>query len=358
MTEDQKSVTVDEDYLNFQCRYRAFLRACLAEDLTPKEAMLEMGYKVNSARTLLKRLRERHSFEISFYKKLGKVLNVEPTMLFYANQQSTPLDSPAHQFARQVEKLINENSIPYLDPETNLPTDVVSFVWQMGHAELDNIRLTFKEQREAFLLLRDTFLAVIERPLKPGQRKLQNGKMEIGHTLKDDILADIDAREKIGEATFDRLESQFCRNEFFHFERILEILPDRMRTYNDAVSDDEQNVDEFGRYSIDAASIRRVLDADFHVRKVIFPTPQQDETFRLYYKRSRSMIDFMLQRRVELLSHWWPEARDANTRDLKDFNKAWNSKPPRWAAMKAALRRTLDRTKDMVDEVYKDFTLR
>ena len=68
MTEDQKSVTVDEDYLNFQCRYRAFLRACLAEDLTPKEAMLEMGYKVNSARTLLKRLRERHSFEISFYK--------------------------------------------------------------------------------------------------------------------------------------------------------------------------------------------------------------------------------------------------------------------------------------------------
>lgn len=353
---DDESVTITEDHSNFRCRYRSFLRACLAEGITPKEVLAKANYKPNSIRRLLKRMRERHAFKIEFYKNLGGVLKVEPTMLFYANQPATPLDSPAHAFAIRVEKLIEARKIPYFNDETNEPTDVVDFVWQMGDKKLDSLKMTFQEQREGYLLLRDTFMKVVERPLKQGKRKLQIGKMEIGHTLMEDVLADIEVREKMGKIAFDRLEEQYFRNDQHHTERIRETLPDRIRIYTKAVKADALNVDEQGRYLIVEESIRCVLDADSHVRKVIFPTHQQDETFRLYYSRTRSLIDYMLHKRRSLLCKWWPEARDKNTRDLADLSNAWKQNPPDWPSMKLALSRTLDRTRDMIEEIYEGFS--
>jgi len=299
-------------------------------------------------------MRERHAFTAEFYAKLGGVLNCEPTSLLFAVEEPLPIDSPARKFAARVAELIKEGAIPAIDEETGKSIDVVEYVWQMGDAKLETIAISLRELREAYILLRDEHGLVMERPINQGKRRLLLGRIEICQTTKEDILEDIDARLKLGIAAFERHESNSDKSELGQIQEVKETIKERFQLYEDVVKSDMAFDRDNHRYEINIPSIHRVLDADFHFRKIIFPTPLQQESFRFLFRRSRSMIDFMLLHRRPLFSSWWREARDKNTDDLRKVTDAWLLSKPDWKLMRDILGNTLARTNSMVEEVYGD----
>jgi len=97
-------------------------------------------------------------------------------------------------------------------------------------------------------------------------------------------------------------------------------------------------IDEAYKQTVDMWSINKVIDADYHCRKVIFPTHQQDNVFYECYSRSRHIIRLQMKKlpKKEFLT-WWGEWREINSDFLEDFHAAWyvddKSKEPNWKAV-------------------------
>ena len=292
----------------YRCLYRAFVRLCGERDPIELLELAEVGGKTAESRQhFLNRLKKGVPVEKDTFPKLAKELRCEPSSLYFMPEQMVPRwDSPSYQFAIRVAELIDQKEIPAIDPDTNEPTDVVRYVWEMGDSELDAIRLTYRQEREAFMLLRDYLMQVVERPLETKRaRAKQLGAMEIGVVPKDDVIADVRARKAMSLEVFSILAQDFENNPF-HINRIRAVVGPRVEMYLDAQSLDQtqwrerrlgngkQELDEWGLIGpkVNMELVRNVIEADFHVRKVIFPTYQQDIAFSAYYGRSRQLIEW------------------------------------------------------------------
>lgn len=372
LTSIPKSAPLDPYYF----RVGTYLRICLSSGRKPIDVALAAGVQ----RKTYNNMKNGHAVDIDNYCKLADELDCEVTSLFSFPESPIPFDSPARAFARRVEELIEEGEIPEVDPDTGVKVDVVQYVWQLGDAELSAIRLTHEEERQGFLLLRDSLLQLIERPRYFGTRRNAIGKMELGTLPREDVLADIDARQIQSESAFRLLRKQFRQRYTRHTLRIRRQLPNRFGRYLRAVDADKANVAAKRNDPIDVEAenkvelaaknaailtheyylpnpmlVRQVVECDFYVRTIIFPTHQQDETFRQFYSRSRRMIEHMMEKRPREFSAWWPGYRDENTDALQEFVDAWDEKKseaPNWQAMRDALARTLDATIDQIEELY------
>ncbi|GAB5407169.1 MAG: hypothetical protein Aurels2KO_54000 [Aureliella sp.] len=357
-------------------RIGTFLRICLSRKRKPVDVAAAAGIPKKTYNNM----KNGHAVDIENYCKLADELDCEPTSLFSFPESPIPLDSPVRAFARRVEELIEDGAIPAVDPDTGEQVDVVHYVWQLGDPELSSIRLTHDEERQGFLLLRDSLLQLIERPSYFGTRRNVIGKMELGVVPREDILADIDARRLQSEATFKLLEKQFRQGYIRHTLRIRRQLPNRFRQYlraveadkanlaarrNDPISVKAENDVEFAvksaniesreYYLPNPALVRHVVESDFFVRMIVFPTHQQDETFRQFYSRSRRMIEHMIEKRPLEFIAWWPGYRDDNTDNLQVFVDAWDEKKgevPVWKAMRDALSKTLESTIEQIEDLY------
>ncbi len=278
----------------------------------------------------------------------------------------------AHVFAERVEQLIEEGKIPEIDEKTELPTNVVEYVWQMGDAKLENLRMTYREQREGFLLLRDVYGRLIERTIPIGH---QIGVMHIGMSPLEEILADIDARGTIGAKAFDLLVLQYSRGRMYHIRRIQRDLPGRLRKYYAAVKADlpdkefmhiESKTPAIARfelpdttvespYAINNDRIQKLIEADYNVRRIVFATQAQEELFRFTYCRSRTLIYFMAKHRPKQFPDWWFEFVANNCNDLQQFADSWKPDVPDWPKMQLALENTLKRTVDEIKKHYVKF---
>src|SRR5690606_28540218 len=107
--------------------------------------------------------------------------------------------------------------------------------------------------------------------------------------------------------------------------------------------------------------VRNVIDADFHLRKIIFPTYQQDVAFSAYYSRSRQLIEWVHLHSPQEFPTWWNRFREQNTEELRCFTSAWEPREdndkPHWEAMRSALEHTLSRTENQIWEHYPDTLL-
>jgi hypothetical protein len=336
----------------YTCRYRAFLRICLAEGKLPDQVFKGAGIQPYIHR----RLRKREPMELGVYKKLADALNCEPTVLFYSTEQATSYDDMARRFARRVERLLDEGLIPDSDPDTGAQTNVVEYVSQMADPVISNMRMTDRERLEGWLILRDECLRVYERPIQNGVRRKLIGAMHIGPTPKSEIIADFEARRANSKQAFAALEEQYRLGNHYHVKEIQDELPARIAGYLAAARADHYNISIDGGYVISERLIDNVIAADFHVRKIIFPTAQQEETFHQYFGRSRRLIYHARYRFEERFRKWWDQDfLPENTKDIEAIGRAWpRDAEPNWPLMEKALDRTIDRAIDAVEDFYPD----
>lgn len=348
----------------FQCRWRALERFCTADELQVIDVVCRAELGGNNPEDFVARLRHGR-VRYSSYVKLAGVLNCAVTNLYYDPHDLVPSrECNAFRFAQRVADLIEAGTIPeYEDKTKKKRTDVVQFVFQMGDPKLDNISMTFEEEREAYFILRDHFLAVVEREVKGGPYRKLIGKMEVGVTPIEDIFDDLDKRESLSGRTFDTLSKQFREKggaEHFHIKRIRSELMHRFGLYEGAVKADQQHEVKEGSTKVyqltTPSSIDAVIEADFYLRMIVFPTQAQDETFLGLYRRSRRVIESVRERQLDKFVRWWPGFRDRNTEDLKKFVAAWKiEKPteePEWMDMMKALSDTVERTKTAIETYY------
>jgi len=363
---------------SYRCIYRAFLRACGNRDELSVLKAAKVGGKTDRSRKhYLGKLRNGVPVDKKVFTALATELRCEATYLYFTPEQNMPRwDSPAYRFARQVAKLLESEAIPLIDPDTREPPDVVRYAWEMADPVLDSIRLTFKEQREAFLFLRDYLMLVVEKPTETKRNHPRPlGVMVRGAIPKDDVIADIRARKAASLAAFDVLQEDFEDNNPFHINRIRALVPHRLEMYLDAAkldqtqwkcvnpheSDPEKQEWESKNEHVAMELVRNVIDADFHLRKVIFPTYQQDVAFSSYYSRSRQLIEWVNLRSPKKFPTWWNQFREKNTEELQCFSSAWEEKEfekePNWKAMRDALELNLRRTETHIWQHYPDSLL-
>lgn len=357
-----------------RCIYRAFLRFCGDRDAVFVLSEAGVGGSTKASRqSYLRKLRQGKPVEQKVFTALATVLRCEPSNLFFTPEPRLPRwDSPSYKFALRVAKLIETGAIPLVDPDTNEPTDVVRFVWEMGDQELDRMRLTYKEQRDGFIFLRDYLMMVVERPIETKRRYAKHlGVMEIDTPPADDVIADVRVRHAASVSAFDTLEAEWDDDKPFHINRIRSLVKHRLNLYRDAdvldqtqweleTEHDPELTEEDWKLrnepQVNMDLVRNVVDADFHLRKVIFPTYQQDEAFSSYYSRSRQLIEWVQLKFPEKFPTWWNRFKAENTEELRRFVSAWDCEdyddPPQWEAMKKALKGNLQRTIDQIWEHY------
>lgn len=369
-TDDSKATQVRTGR-SYRCIYRAFLRACGERaELDVLKAAKVGGNNERSRQTYLGKLRNGVPVAKTVFTKLAAVLRCEPTFLYFTPEQQLPRwDSPSYRFALRVAELLAdvEDGIPPIDPDTDEPTNVVQYAWDMADPVLDSMQLSFQEEREAFLFLRDYLMLVVEQPIETKRKHpRQLGVMIAGTTPKDDVIADIRARKAASLAAFDILQENYEDKNPFHICRIRALVPHRFDMYLDAVRLDETqweclnpHEEDLQKRSWDGAIaytamelVRNVIDADFHLRKAIFPTYQQDMAFSAYYSRSRQLIEWVHHRSPTKFATWWNRFRDINTEELRKFVLAWSSKEPDWLKMREALELNLRRTESEIWEHY------
>lgn len=348
-----------------RCRYRAFLRICFARGKTPQEVIQEAGVGGAHPLKVLSKMKQGQNIVLETYQRIAGVLNCEPTNLFYTSNDDTPQsDTPALAFAKRVVELLDEHeaTIPKIDPDTNEETDIVEFIWQLGDPKIDTMRMTYEEQREGFFLVRDLYLRVFEESIEsksPYQKQI--GKMRVGPMDPEDIIDDIMARKENSHRVFEDLREQYRRKNMFHIMRIREGFPHRYENYCDAFAADKQNIapnPKTGKneYLVNERLVNNVIDADFDFRKLMFPTYQQDETFRQCYSRSRRLIEHKMELHRSTFPKWWPNFRDKNTEDIDAIYAAWKIDQPKeepdWDSLQKALEFTLERTCKEVRKVY------
>jgi len=382
----------------FRCRYRTLQRLCHAQKISVTQLLIDDGVKESTARDRNSSFKHGKNVDISVYEQLGRLLNCEPTSLYFTNDPPLEPEDPAWVFAERIQLLIDHEDskkrIPVVN-ETGQRTNIVEYVWQMGDNVLDNLRMTYLEQIEGFLLLRDTYGRVKEEPIPRGKRI---GRMIIGEPPVEDIVADVEARQVIGTQTFDLLCSQFTSERFFHIDHILGELPVRLRRYYSAVKNCFPDIDEnlFDYREAETQStihegnqigvsdnsqlsnkeleqrrqkkIRDVIDADYDVRRLMYFTIAQEELFRLTYGRSRGLVLFLDEcERDKFDGFWWRGFVIENSQDLRQLGRAWKKLKPkrtkvnatskRWIEeqfeqMKDAFIETTDRTKEFIREYY------
>lgn len=344
----------------YRCRYSIFLRLCAGEEIEPEELIKKSGVYGDNPQRLLNRFRNGQGVDLKTFKALANELRVEPTNLCYLREERAPdRESVVYKFAERINQLIQSEQIPEWDEKTGEKTNVVSYVWHMGDPILDRFRMSFEEEREAFFLLRDHFLSVVERPQdNGGPHRMMIGKMERGITSKDDILSDIEARASSSQSAFDVLKRQFECDQTEHIERIREMLPHRFEMYLTAVKADQAAWKRSRGESVNERTVIEVVNSDEYLRKIIFPTHQQDETFFQHYSRSRRLIERVMRIKDSQFRNWWPGFRDSNTDDLRNLVEAWKTEsldsPPDWQMMSIVLKRTLSRTRQAIIDFYPD----
>ncbi|WP_146574594.1 hypothetical protein [Botrimarina hoheduenensis] len=306
-------------------------------------------------------MRAGDNVELQKYYALAEVLKTDPTALCFIPEGAYPLRNDIRAFAQRVEELLDQDgTIPELHPDTGEPVDVVDWVWQLDDPQLASIRLTHREEREAYYQLRDERLRLYEKVKFVGTRRLAIGTFHVGPTPLRDILDDYDLRYEAGCKAFATLKKHFEDDDLFHLIRIATELPVRFDNYLRAKALDEDNIDVNGCYHTNLATINNLLDADFHVRKIIFPTFQQDQTFHHTYSRSRRLIHRMIDVGKEDFAGQWLTLVKMNTDDLEDLRRAWDvdlkEVAPDWELMKDALHRTIERAKQLVAHFYPPVT--
>lgn len=382
---------------NYPCRYRAFLRICHAEGKNAKQVFQEAKLDTQTER----KLRSWKPVEPWVYLRLSNVLKCEPTSLYYAPEYPSLHDVPTRAFADRVEDLLDEDLIPATHPDTGEPVDVVEYVWQMGDPVINGIALTHQQERDAYLLLRDEYQRLIERPIHTGTRRNQLGKFHIAVQWQEDIIADIKVREALANAAYDMIYEQQINNNNVHLERIKEELPHRFQHYLECVQQDESNdcfdsqiaddlvqainaylvaqkgalkyddnpvnrsigvhirryLAESYQHTVSQQSINNVIDADFFCRKIIFPTHQQDNIFHQCYSRSRALIRLRMKRSSpqDFLA-WWSNWREVNTDLLSSFCGAWQEPTLDWDAIRDPIKRMVEALISEVKELYPSMT--
>ena len=336
-----------------RCRYTAFLRICFARGKTPQQVIRKAGVGGAHPLKVLSKMKQGQNIVLETYQKIAMVLNCEPTSLIYVPDNSVSQhNGPALRFAKRIVELLDAGTIPETDPDTGERTDVVEFIWQ----------LTYEEQREGFFLLRDLYLRVFEEPIEsksPHQKHI--GRMRVGPMDPEDIIDDILARKESSHRVFEDLKEQYRSKNMFHIVRIREGFPHRYENYCDAVAADKQNIATNpntgqNEYLVNERLVNNVIDADFSFRKLIFPTYQQDETFRQCYSRSRQLIEHKMEQQRSTFPKWWPKFRDKNSDDIDTIYTAWKIEQPKaepdWDSLQRSLEFTLDRTCEEVRNVY------
>lgn len=338
----------------FPCRYRSLVRLCHAKGISPLQAAKKAGVDPRKLRAM----RAGENVELDKYYRLANVLETDPTALCFIPEGPCPVGDRVRAFAHRVEELLDEaGAIPEFHPDTGQRVDVVDWVWQLDDPVISSIPLTHREEREAYYLLRDERLRLCETPKFIGPRRLPIGAMHVGPTPLADILDDFDARYELGCKAFDALKHQYeVDRELFHLNRIKTELPGRFQNYLRAKELDEENIDDKGRYHINETTVNALLDADFHVRKIVYPTFQQDQNFFHTYSRSRKLIHRIMTTARDEFNEIWPALTRANTADLQDYQKAWDVdlavEQPDWDRMKQSLQRTIGQAKALVKRYY------
>lgn len=222
---------------SYPCRFRALLRICHAEGLNVKEAIAKAKLNLDDER----RLRTWQTVPVEKYEKLAEILNCEPTSLYYAPEYPQIHDVPTLAFVRRVEELLDDGVVPVFYEGTKNPVDVVEYLWQSDDPVLNSLSLSFQQERDAYLLLRDESQRLIERPIHIGPRRNQIGKFHIATVWHEDIVADIRVREALANTAYDTLQEQYKSQKFFHIELIKQDLPRRLAYYRECVCEDEIN---------------------------------------------------------------------------------------------------------------------
>ena len=342
----------------FNCKFSIFLRICDRKKRDAIDVIKEAGIYRGHAQKYFDRISQGKAVELWTFWRLATVLNVEADNLYYAYDPRSPhFEGNVYKFARRVAELIeDERGIPHFDRNTGDPIDVPTYVWQMGDPILDGIPITFQEQREAYFLLRDHFLAVFECPTSvAGISQPLIGRMEVGKTPIEDIESDLDARRAASGQCYATLQSQWGTNRV-HIERIRDDIGRRMEIYNAAAKADRKVWNKYRGGPIDRASVLRVIDADHYLRTIIFPTDQQDSAFTQFYSRSRRMIEREMDLFPNDFAKWWPDFRKGNTEALKKFTSAWLAddrvSEPCWEVMAEALKENLRETRKLIRITY------
>ena len=192
-----------------RCIYRTL--AYFAGDRPITEILNEanVGGETEDSRKRYDRdLRKGVAKDVSAFEKIAAVVKCHARDLYFAPEQSLPRwDRPAYKFAARVATLIDNGIIPQWDEDKEEVTDVVSFAWTLGDPELDSFSLTFPEEREAYLILRDYLMKVVERPIETKRtRAKQIGKIEIATPRQNDVVADILARKAASLSAFSTSE--------------------------------------------------------------------------------------------------------------------------------------------------------
>jgi len=110
------------------------------------------------------------------------------------------------------------------------------------------------------------------------------------------------------------------------------------------------------RTLVDETSTNKVIAADFFVRKIIFPTHQQDEIFEQCYSRSRSLIHYVMTNEDHIFPGWWFNLRQDNTEYLQKFSDALLSDTPKWEEMKESTNDTIARLIEEIRQYYPPIT--
>jgi len=277
--------------------------------------------------------------EVRVYASLAKVFKLEPTSLVILDWEPLRSRDARQKFMHVVERMIYEGLIPPFKKDGETPIDIVRYVWQLENGPLDDIAISYHDQRNAFARLAAAGLLISRPALSFDGKPDAIGPMHISEITLKDIEVDIAKRRQMASRLVSDLEIDYRENGGIVYQRVKTTFLQRVDAY---LRTEHQDIEA---NAVGLHNVEELMDADLHCRMTFVGNRTNDSRdFERNYYHSRRLVRLYVTFFPTEIPKYWPVFRNANTSDLKAMQVAIDDPVPNFRLLRKAILHNIDNT--------------